>query len=254
MPRSSSTASRSCRSRTAKEKAEKAGLLDLLPSDKPFEAVTQQLANATSADRGDRRDRPPRRDGDGGDRTAAPRHRDRPPRQRRCDRPGPTVPSGDRPGWRPTSWQHATRAWPASRATQSPQLHRAARAAAAAEAEAAQARPRPPQRGARRPSRGAAPRRRARPAGRPPGRASGRQRAERPAEGRGQARGARGRSAVDGRGSAAASCASPNGSTVPTRPRPTSTSSTCATCAASSPPARIRWSPATSRPARSPPS
>ena len=31
-----------------KEKAEKAGLLDLLPSDKPFEGVTQQLARGAS--------------------------------------------------------------------------------------------------------------------------------------------------------------------------------------------------------------
>ena len=45
---------------TGKEKAEKAGLLDLLPSDKPFEGVTQQLARRERADRGDRRDRPPR--------------------------------------------------------------------------------------------------------------------------------------------------------------------------------------------------
>ncbi|HZY06140.1 MAG TPA: hypothetical protein VFE69_00270, partial [Ilumatobacteraceae bacterium] len=35
-----------------KEKADKAGLLDLLPSDKPFEAVTQQLARKERSDRG----------------------------------------------------------------------------------------------------------------------------------------------------------------------------------------------------------
>ena len=42
---------------TTKEKAEKSGLLDLIPSDKPFEAVTQQLAKRERSDRGDRGDR-----------------------------------------------------------------------------------------------------------------------------------------------------------------------------------------------------
>jgi len=65
---------------SGKEKAEKAGLLDLLPSDKPFEAVTQQLARKERSDRGDRRDRPPRRDGEGGDRRPR-RDSDRPPRK-----------------------------------------------------------------------------------------------------------------------------------------------------------------------------
>ncbi|MGZ4770111.1 MAG: hypothetical protein ACXVLX_15720, partial [Ilumatobacteraceae bacterium] len=39
---------------TAKDKAEKSGLLDLLETDKPFEAVTQQLAKRERGDRGDR--------------------------------------------------------------------------------------------------------------------------------------------------------------------------------------------------------
>ncbi|MCU1396295.1 MAG: hypothetical protein JWM34_4723, partial [Ilumatobacteraceae bacterium] len=52
-----------------KGKAEKSGLLEILPSSTPFEAVTQQLAGRgrsdRGGDRGDRRDRPPRRtDGD----------------------------------------------------------------------------------------------------------------------------------------------------------------------------------------------
>ncbi len=36
---------------TTKEKAEKSGLLDLIPSDKPFEGVTQQLAKRERSDR-----------------------------------------------------------------------------------------------------------------------------------------------------------------------------------------------------------
>lgn len=78
---------------TGKEKAEKAGLLDLIASDKPFEAVTQQLAKRDRNDRGDRgerRDRPPRRDGPEGDRRPR-RDNDRPPRREggttRTDRP-----------------------------------------------------------------------------------------------------------------------------------------------------------------------
>ena len=59
---------------TGKEKAEKSGLLDLIPSDKPFEGVTQQLAKR------ERSDRPPRRDGAGGDR-----------RPRRDNRRAPSV-------------------------------------------------------------------------------------------------------------------------------------------------------------------
>src|SRR5438045_1930768 len=37
---------------TGKEKASKSGLLELIPSDKPFEAVTQQLARKERSDRG----------------------------------------------------------------------------------------------------------------------------------------------------------------------------------------------------------
>ena len=50
------------------------------------------------------------------------------------------------------------------------------------------------------------------------------------------------------------SSGSPSGSTAPTQPRPTSKSSICATCAAWWPPGKTRWSPATNRPVRSPPS
>ena len=48
--------------RRRKEKAAKADVLELLPSDKPFEAVTQQLAKRDRSDRGDRSQprRPPR--------------------------------------------------------------------------------------------------------------------------------------------------------------------------------------------------
>ena len=79
-----------------KAKAARSGLLEILPSATPFEAVTQQLAKRDRSDRGDRgdrgdrRDRPPRRpDGD------------RPPRGDGDRRPRPEgdrtgVPSGDR--------------------------------------------------------------------------------------------------------------------------------------------------------------
>src|SRR3954464_4938271 len=80
---------------TGKDKAEKAGLLDLLPSDKPFEGVTQQLARGERADRGDRRERP-RRDGGDGDRRPR-RDSDRPPRRDGAST-RPDRPSGDRPG------------------------------------------------------------------------------------------------------------------------------------------------------------
>ena len=49
---------------STKGKADKAGLLEILPSAKPFEAVTQQLAGRDRGDRGDRGSRGPRRDGD----------------------------------------------------------------------------------------------------------------------------------------------------------------------------------------------
>ena len=62
---------------STKAKTEKGGLLELLPSERPFEAVTQQLAKR------DRDDRRPRRDGD-----------DRRPRRERGERPG--GPAGER--------------------------------------------------------------------------------------------------------------------------------------------------------------
>ncbi len=49
---------------STKGKADKSGLLEILPSAKPFEAVTQQLASRDRGDRGDRGSRGPRRDGD----------------------------------------------------------------------------------------------------------------------------------------------------------------------------------------------
>lgn len=69
----------------AKGRTERSGLLELLPSDKPFEAVTQQLARrerSDRGDRGDRRERRPRRDGDG------PDNRDRRPRREGAGREG----------------------------------------------------------------------------------------------------------------------------------------------------------------------
>ena len=75
-----------------KGKSEKSGLLEMIASDKPFEAVTQQLARRERGDRGDRRDR-----GDRGDR--GPR-RDRPEGERgeRRDRgPRPDGERGPRP-------------------------------------------------------------------------------------------------------------------------------------------------------------
>ena len=86
---------------TAKAKTEKTGLLEMLVSDKPFEAVTQQLARRERGERSDR-DRGPRRDGD-----KRP-SRERSERERRPDgdrrpggdkRPGRDRPEGDR---RPT--------------------------------------------------------------------------------------------------------------------------------------------------------
>jgi hypothetical protein len=69
-----------------KAKTEKSGLLELIPSDKPFEAVTQTLARKERSDRGDRGDRRDR-----GDRPDRPRG-DRPPRG-----DGERGPRGDRP-------------------------------------------------------------------------------------------------------------------------------------------------------------
>ena len=83
-----------------KSKAEKSGLLEILPSAKPFEAVTQQLAgrgggrdrgDRDRGDRGDRRDRPPRRTD--GDRPARP-DGDRRPRPDGDRRPRTDAPGG----------------------------------------------------------------------------------------------------------------------------------------------------------------
>ncbi|MDO9174001.1 MAG: hypothetical protein Q7V62_04290, partial [Actinomycetota bacterium] len=45
-----------------KQKVEKGNTLELIASDKPFEAVTQTLARRERSDRGDRNDRGDRRD------------------------------------------------------------------------------------------------------------------------------------------------------------------------------------------------
>ena len=86
-----------------KAKAEKAGVLEMIGSDKPFEAVIETKARrdrgerpGADRDRGDRGDRP-RRDGD---RPGGPR-RDRPaggPGGERGARPGGDRPGGPRPG------------------------------------------------------------------------------------------------------------------------------------------------------------
>ena len=76
----------------SKEKTARGNLLDFIPSDKPFEAVTQQLARRERGDRGDRGPRGDRDDrGPRGDR--GPRS-DRAPRGDRPDR-GPR-PDGER--------------------------------------------------------------------------------------------------------------------------------------------------------------
>ena len=84
-----------------KQKAEKSGLLAFIPSEKPFEAVTQTLAKRERGDRGprpdrgERADRGPRRDRPGG--TGAPGG-PRSPRSPSAPRsPGDRRPS-DRPG------------------------------------------------------------------------------------------------------------------------------------------------------------
>jgi hypothetical protein len=82
---------------TTKEKSGKTNLLEILPTDKPFEEVTSQLTGrADRGDRRDRRDRPPRRsDGDGPSR--GPRH-DRGPRPDGAPGPdGGPRPTGDAP-------------------------------------------------------------------------------------------------------------------------------------------------------------
>ena len=97
-----------------KGRAAKSGLLELIPSNTPFEAVTQQLArrergDRPRSDRGERGDRPrgdrPRGDRPGGDRPRG----DRPSGDRpRGDRPG-----GDRPGGAPSWWRSNGRRSPA---------------------------------------------------------------------------------------------------------------------------------------------
>lgn len=67
-----------------KQKAERTGLLQLIPSEKPFEPVTQQLRKKGARDdkkRGPRRDRPANKDGESSDRPQRPRrpHFDTPP-------------------------------------------------------------------------------------------------------------------------------------------------------------------------------
>ncbi len=64
------------------------GLLELIASDKPFEAVTQQLARRERSDRGDRRD--------GGDRPRRDRPRGDRPDGGRGDRPRGDRPAGER--------------------------------------------------------------------------------------------------------------------------------------------------------------
>jgi hypothetical protein len=82
--------------------ATKSGLLELIPTSTPFEAVTQQLARRERGDRPDRADRGdrPRGDRPRGDRPGGDRPRgDRPGGDRpRGDRPGGDRPGGDRPG------------------------------------------------------------------------------------------------------------------------------------------------------------
>ena len=81
-----------------KTKADKIGLLEILPSSTPFEAVTSQLAKGTRGDRGDRgdrRDRPPRRpDSDRAPRADSDRH----PRRDGARPAGPGGPAGDSAG------------------------------------------------------------------------------------------------------------------------------------------------------------
>jgi hypothetical protein len=85
-----------------KGRSPRSGLLELIPSDKPFEAVTQQLARKERSDkprrdrpRGDRPDRGDRPRGDRPDRGDRPRG-DRSDRPERGDRPAGDRPRGDR--------------------------------------------------------------------------------------------------------------------------------------------------------------
>ena len=67
-----------------KQKTARTGLLEMIPNDKPFEPVTQQLRKKGPRDdkkRGPRRDRPANKDGEAGDRPQRNRrpHFDAPP-------------------------------------------------------------------------------------------------------------------------------------------------------------------------------
>ena len=85
---------------TTKEKAEKSGLLDLIPSDKPFEGVTQQLAS-------ERSDRPPPRWAEWRSQAAS---RQRPAPRREALRRAPIVlPVTDLVAT--VGWKHPARSW-----------------------------------------------------------------------------------------------------------------------------------------------
>ena len=84
-----------------KGRSPRSGLLELIPSDKPFEAVTQQLARKERSDK-PRRDRPRGDRPDRGDRPRSDRpergpRSDRNDRPERGDRPSGDRPRGDRP-------------------------------------------------------------------------------------------------------------------------------------------------------------
>lgn len=92
----------------SKQKVEKSGLLAFIPSDKPFEAVTQTLAKrergerAPRSDRGDRPDRGARRDRPGGGAGAPGGARSPRPAGGPGSPGGPRSPGDHRPGERPT--------------------------------------------------------------------------------------------------------------------------------------------------------
>ena len=239
---------------TNKEKAEKSGLLDLMPSDKPFEAVTQQLAKRERSDRGDRA-----------------------PPSRRSRRRSPTAPRAATARLVAMARRRAPTAQPATVPARRSSRRRPSRRQHAPAIEGHAPSGAVDRTSPRRPSCRSDPK----PKRLKPGRAhrnavladlpeEQRPVAERALQGGlpavrqavneqnirlevgGQARDPRRGSAVAWPSSCCRGCASPSGSTAPTRPRPTSTSSTCATCAASWPPVTTRWSPATSRPVPSP--
>src|SRR6478752_5311141 len=87
-----------------KERTAKSNLLEILPSERPFEEVTQQLTGRDNRDRRERRDRPPRRadGGDGPSRGPRREHAPRPEGESREGDRGPRrdrdrAPRGDRP-------------------------------------------------------------------------------------------------------------------------------------------------------------